>query len=134
MGSLLMHPNADIVRLGYSDFNTADTPSLMEAFDETARCHHPVNSLMAGAAMNVDDTFAQFGQYLEGTGGTFKAALHYVATDDEGRVLGVHHNGGTRNGKRLTTDCCITFTVKNNRIVEGRVHFQHQAHRDAFLA
>lgn len=129
-----MHKNADIVSRAYAAFNSADIPTLMETFDESATWHTPGSSSIAGATGNRDETFAQFGRYLEGTGGTFKAELRYVTSDAEGAVVGVHHNSGTRNGKRLSTDCCITFTVKNGRIVEGKEHFQDQANWDAFWA
>lgn len=129
-----MHRNAEVVRRGYAAFNAADIKTLTELFDEKASWHTPGGSPIAGATKNRDETFAQFGRYLEGTGGSFKAELRYVAADDEGRVVGVHHNSGTRNGRRLDTDCCITFTIRNGKIVEGKEHFQDQANWDAFWA
>ena len=53
----------------------------------------------------------------------YKAELRYVVADDDGRVVGVHHNSGTRNGKRLAFDCCIVFEIKDGRVVSGREHF-----------
>lgn len=87
---------------------------------------------MRGSTKNRDEIFAQFGRYLEGTGGTFKTELKHVTADDDGRVMGVHHNSGTRNGKVLSTDGCITFTLRNGRLVEGVAHFTDQANWDAF--
>ena len=57
------------------------------------------------------------------TGGTFKAELRHVLADDDGRVIGIHHNSGVRNGKRLDVDCCIVFELKNGRFTDGREHF-----------
>ncbi len=127
-----MHKNAEIVRRGYAAFNAADIQTLTEVFGETTRWTTPGNSPIAGVTKDREGTFAQFGRYLEGTGGTFKAELRYVTADDEGRVVGVHHNSGTRNGKRLDTDCCITFRIENGRVVEGKEHFLDQANWDAF--
>lgn len=93
-----MHRNAEIVRRAYAAFNAADIQTLTETFDEKASWHTPGSSAIAGSTKDREATFAQFGRYLEGTGGTFKAELRYVAADDEGRVVGVHYNSGTRNG------------------------------------
>ncbi len=129
-----MHKNAEIVRRGYAAFNAADIQTLTEVFDENASWHTPGRSAIAGTTKDREGTFAQFGRYLEGSGGTFKAELRYVATDDEGRVVAVHHNSGTRNGKHLDTDCCITFKLANDRVIEGKEYFQDQANWDAFWA
>lgn len=48
--------------------------------------------------------------------------------------MAVHHNSGTRNGKRLDTDCCITFQLRDGRVTEGREHFLDQANWDTFWA
>jgi ketosteroid isomerase-like protein len=58
-----------------------------------------------------------------GTGGTFKAELRHVLADDDGRVVGIHHNSGVRNGQRLDVDCSIVFEIRNGRITSGREHF-----------
>ncbi len=127
-----MHKNADLVRRGYAAFNSADLETLTRLFDENVRWTTPGQSPIAGTMANRDATFAQFGRYLEGTGGTFKADLRYVTADDEGRVVGIHHNTGARNGRRLDTECCITFRLENGRVVEAKEHFLDQANWDAF--
>ncbi len=117
-----MHKNAEIVRRAYNAFNTADMKTLTELFDENASWHTPGKSI-AGDRKGRDAVFAQFGRYGQETGGTFKAELRRVLADDEGRVVGMHHNSAERKGKRLATDCCITFELKDGRIMSGREHF-----------
>jgi uncharacterized protein len=46
-----------------------------------------------------------------------------VFTSDDGRVIGLHHNSATRNGKQLDTGCCIVFEVKDGRVISGQEHF-----------
>ncbi len=75
------------------------------------------------SAQGRDAVFGQFGRYGGDTGGIFKAELKQVFTSDDGRVIGLHHNSGERNGKRLDTDCCIVFEVANGRMMSGREHF-----------
>jgi len=112
-----------VVRRAYQAFNEADMDTLIESFDENASWHTPGRSPIAGDHIGRDAVFEQFGRYGNETGGTFKANLKYVASDDEGRVAGVHHNSAERDGKRLDTLCCIVSTLENGRIIEGREHF-----------
>lgn len=118
-----MHKNAEIVRRGYQAFNTADMKTLTEIFDENASWHTPGRGSIAGDHVGRDAVFAQFARYGAETGGTFKAELRHVLADDDGRVVGIHHNSGVRNGKRLDVDCCIVFKFKNGRVTAGREHF-----------
>jgi ketosteroid isomerase-like protein len=75
------------------------------------------------AEIGREAVFAQFGRYGQKTGGTFRAELRHVLADDEGRVVGIHHNNGVRAGKQLDVDCCIVFEFKNSRVMRGREHF-----------
>ena len=118
-----MHKNAEIVRRGYHAFNTADMNMLTELFDENASWHTPGLGSIAGDREGRDAVFTQFARYGGETEGTFKAELRHVLADDDGRVVGIHHNSGTRNGKRLDVDCCIVFELKDGRITAGWEHF-----------
>jgi len=115
--------NARIVERGYKAFNEADLGTLAEVIDENASWTTPGKSPAAGKRIGRDAVFAQFGRYGGETGGTFRAELRFVAEDDDGRVIGFHHNSGERNGKRLDTDCCIVFEVADGRITSGTEHF-----------
>ena len=81
-----------------------------------------------------DAVFAQFGRYGGDTAGTFKAALQHVLASEDGLVVGIHHNNGERNGKRLDVSCCIVFAVRDGRIVSGREHFYDLHNRDEVWA
>jgi len=118
-----MHKNAEIVRRAYQAFNMADMKTLTELFDENASWHTPGQGTIGGDRMGRAAVFAQFGRYGGETNGTFRAELRHVLADDDGRVVGIHHNSGARNGKRLDVDCCIVFELKNGRISSGREHF-----------
>lgn len=126
--------NADIVRQGYVAFNTGDLDLLTRVFSESASWHTPGRSALAGDRVGRDAVFGQFGRYVGETNGTFKAELKYVAADEQGRVVGVHHNSGERNGKTLDVDCCIVIEVKDGQVVSGREHFYDLHAWDAFWA
>ncbi len=115
--------NAQIVRQGYEAFNTADMEALTRLFAEDSSWHTPGRSSVSGDARGRDAVFARFGRYGGETGGTFKAALDQVFAAADGRVIGLHHNSGERNGRQLDSDCCIVFEVKNGQITSGREFF-----------
>jgi hypothetical protein len=122
-----MHENAAIVRRGYEALNTADLGALAELFDESASWHTPGRSPLAGDVEGRDAVFAHFGRYADETGGTFKADLKCLLTDEDGRVIGIHHNVARREDRELDVYCCIVFQLENGRIVDGREHF-HDLH------
>ncbi len=115
--------SADLIRRGYEAFNSADMETLTELFDENASWHTPGRSSIGGDFVGRDAAFQQFGRYGGDTGGTFNAELRAVIADDEGRVVGIHHNSGERNGKQLDVDCALVFEVKDGKVVDGREHF-----------
>jgi ketosteroid isomerase-like protein len=124
--------NAELVRRGYAAFNAADIDALMELIDENASWHTPGRSPIAGDYRGRDAVFGQFGRYGGETNGTFKAELEQVFTSEDGRVIGLHHNSGERNGKQLDTDCCLVFELENGRVISGREHFFDLANWDGF--
>ena len=128
------HPNAALVRRAYEAFNTADMEALTEAFDESASWHTPGRSPLAGDAEGREAVFAQFGRYVGETGGTFKATLQSVLSDDDGRVIGIHINTAERDGKQLDVYCCIVFELKDGRVTHGWEHFYDLYAWDEFWA
>lgn len=126
--------NADVVRRGYAAFNAADLATLTALMPEDASWHTPGRSRVAGDHVGRNAVFAQFGRYGGETGGTFKADLKEVFGSADGRVVAIHHNSGERNGKRLDSDCCIVFEVRNGQMVSGREHFFDLHNWDAFWA
>jgi ketosteroid isomerase-like protein len=122
-----MPGTAALVRRGYEAINAPDLETLAELFDENASWHTPGLSPLAGDAIGRAAVLAKFGRYVGETGGTFRADLQRVLTDEDGRVLGIHHNTAERNGRNLDVYCCVVFELRNCRIVDGREHF-HDLH------
>lgn len=124
--------NAEVVRRGYAAFNAADIATLTELMDQNASWHTPGRSPLAGDYVGRDAVLGHFARYGGDTGGTFEADLDEVFTSPDGRVIGLHHNSGERNGRRLDVDCCIVFQVENGRVVSGREHFYDLGSWDDF--
>ena len=115
--------NAAIVRRGYDAFNAADLEALTKIFDEGVSWHTPGRSPLAGDAEGRDAASPSSAGTLGQTGGTFKATLLRVLTDEDGRVIGIHHNTAQRDGKQLDVYCCIVFELEDGRVTDGREHF-----------
>ncbi len=115
--------NVDVVRRAYQAFNEADLDTLAQLMDESITWSTPGESSVAGVARGRDAVFAQFGRYGGETQGTFKADLLEMFEGEDGRVVGLHHNSGVRDGRQLDTDCCIVFELENGRVTSGREHF-----------
>ena len=118
-----MPGNAAIVRRGYEAFDRGDLTTLAELFGDDVSWHTPGGSPLAGDVAGREAVFARLGRYVTETGGTFRAELKRVLLDEDGRVIGIHHNVAERDGKRLDVYCCVVFEVENGRIVDGREHF-----------
>ena len=117
-----MPRNASIVRRGYQAFSTGDLKTLAGLFGDDVEWHTPGRSPLAGDVVGREAVFARLGRYLAETGGTFRAELTRVLTDEDGRVIGIHHSTAERDGKQLDVYCCIAFELENGRIVDAREH------------
>ena len=50
--------------------------------------------------------------------------MQRVLTDEDGRVIGIHHNTAERNGRKLDVYCCIVFEIKDGRLIDGWEYFE----------
>jgi ketosteroid isomerase-like protein len=126
--------NATILRRAYAAFNAGDLDTLVEIFDDSVVWHLPGRSRFADDYEGRDATLAYFGQLAQETGGTFRAELLHVLTDDEDHVIGIQRSKADRNGKHLDIGNCIVFEFKDGRVVDGREHFHDLYAWDEFWA
>ena len=115
--------NVAVMRRAYEAFNAGDMDTLIEVFDESAVWHLPGRSSMAKDYQGRDATLAYFGQLGQETGGTFRAELQGLLSDDENRVVGIQRSTADRDGKHLDVGNSIVFELRDGRIVDGREHF-----------
>lgn len=125
---------ADLVRRAYHAFNTADLDLFTTLSADGLTWETPGTSPIAGLRRGREAVYGQYGTYLGGTDGTFRAELQFVTANGEGRVIGVHRNTGKRNGKTLDSMCCIAFEVKDGKIQSGKEHFFDLYNWDRFWA
>jgi uncharacterized protein len=116
--------NVAIMQRAYDAFNSGDMDTLTEVFDENMVWHLPGRSSMAKDYQGRDATLAYFGQIGEETGGTFRAELQRLLSDDDGRVVGVQRSTADKDGKHLDVGNSIVFQLEDGRVVDGREHFE----------
>jgi uncharacterized protein len=114
---------AATVRRSYEAFNRGDLETLTELFCDDVSWHTPGRSPLAGDAVGRAAVLARLGRCVAETGGTFSADLKRVLTDEDGRVIGIHHDVAERDGKRLDVYCCTVFALEHGRIADGREHY-----------
>jgi uncharacterized protein len=117
-----MPDNAAIVRRGYQAFSRGDLTSLTELFGDDVAWHTPGRSPLAGNVVGRKAVVARLGRYVAETGGTFRADLKRLLTDEDGRVIAIQHSLAERDGKHLDVYSCIVFELENGRIVDGHEH------------
>jgi ketosteroid isomerase-like protein len=115
--------NVAIMQRAYEAFNRGDLETLNEIFDESAVWHLPGRTSMAKDYQGRDAILAYFGQLGQETGGTFRAELQHLLSDDDDRVVGIQRSSGERDGKHLDVGNCIVFQLKDGRVTDGREHF-----------
>jgi ketosteroid isomerase-like protein len=128
----LIEDNGALIRRCSRAFSDADPAAFIELFDEDACWHTPGRSPVAGDAVGRDAVYAHFERYASETDGTFRADLKRVLIDEDGKVVGIHHSIGEREGKELDVYCCVVLEVAEGRIVDGREHFDDLRAWDEF--
>jgi uncharacterized protein len=116
--------NVAIMQRAYDAFNSGDMDTLTEVFDEDMVWHLPGRSSMAKDYQGRDATLAYFAQIGEETGGTFRAELQRLLSDEDGRVVGVQRSTADKDGKHLDVGNSIVFQLEDGRVVDGREHFE----------
>ena len=119
---MAMPGNAAIVRHGYEALWSGDRTKLTELLGENVSWHTPGRSPLAGNVVGRSAVVARLGRYVAETGGTFRADLKRLLTDEDGRVIAIQHSLAERDGKHLDVYSCIVFELENGRIVDGREH------------
>src|SRR5436190_7759229 len=105
--------NVAIMQRAYDAFNSGDINTLTEIFDETAVWHLPGRSSMARDYEGRDATLAYFGQLGQQTGGTFRAELQRLLSDEDNRVVGIQRSTADRDGKHLDVVNSIVFELRD---------------------
>ena len=81
---------------------------------------------MSLAEENADVVRRGYAAFNAGDGKTLLELVDEHAswhTPGRGRVVGLHQNTATRNGRQLDVSCCLVFALKDGRVTDGREYF-----------
>ena len=133
MSSTTATGNADIVRRGYSAFQSGDLGALRDLFAADIRWHTNGRNLTAGTTDGVDATLERFGQLAAETDGTFRVDIHDVTASDD-HVVVLARASADRGGRHLEGNYTHVFHLSDGRITESWVVNEDPYAQDDFFA
>jgi ketosteroid isomerase-like protein len=123
--------NVELVRRGYTAFNSGDMATLSDIFAEDAVWHVAGSGVLSGTKQGRDAVLAYFGELGARTQGSFQANLEDIV-GGENYTVAIQQTRGENNGKTLDMATVITFVVRDGKITEGREFFEDTAKADDF--
>ena len=123
--------NVELVRRGYTAFNSGDMATLSDMFAEDAVWHVAGSGVLSGTKQGRDAVLAYFGELGARTQGSFQAKVEDIV-GGENYTVAIQHTRGENNGKTLDMATVITFVVRDGKITEGREFFEDTAKADDF--
>ena len=123
--------NVELVRRGYTAFNSGDMATLSDMFAEDAVWHVAGSGVLSGTKQGRDAILAYFGELGARTQGSFQANLEDIV-GGENHTVAIQQTRGENNGKTLDMATVIAFVVRDGKIAEGREFFEDTAKSDDF--
>ena len=123
--------NVELVRRGYTAFNSGDMATLSDMFAEDAVWHVAGSGVLSGTKQGRDAILAYFGELGARTQGHFQANVEDIV-GGENHTVAIQQTHGEANGKTLDMPTVITFVVRGGQIAEGREFFEDTAKADDF--
>jgi uncharacterized protein len=120
--------NISLVRKGYEAFSAGDMATLAELFQPNAVWHDDPMGVLPGNAEGRDAIFAIFARLAQETAGTFRATPTAMAATGD-KVFVESTATGERQGRRLTTNEVLVFTLAEGRVSE--VALYHRDHDES---
>lgn len=123
--------NVELVRRGYTAFNSGDMATLSDLFAEDAVWHVAGSGVLSGTKQGRDAILAYFGELGARTQGHFQADVQDIV-GGEAHTVAIQQTRAENNGKSLDMATVITFVVGDGKITEGREYFEDTAKADDF--
>jgi uncharacterized protein len=125
------HPNADLLRRGYTAFQNGDLDTVRSLFASDIVWHVPGASHLAGDYRGVDDTIALFVRQFEESGGTFQVELHDVVANDE-HAVALAKFSASKGGASMAENYVHVAHIAGGKLTESWIVGDNQAKVDAF--
>lgn len=117
----MAHPNEDLMREGFTAFQSGDLQKVGDFFADDIVWHVPGKSPLAGDHKGIDAVMEFFGKTMEMTGGTFKLEVHDILANDEHGVALITTTG-EREGKSLRSNGVQVIHIEGGKVTESWLH------------
>jgi len=117
----------------YDAFARADVPALADVFAADVVWHYPGTSDLSGDHVGRDAVLGFLGQFMERSGGTYRAVLREVMASEK-FASGWANDVATRDGKSLDVNAVVVFQMSDGKVVEAWHYFDDLAALDDFWA
>lgn len=112
------HPNAEVVRRGYSAFANADMEGIQNLFADDVVWHVGGRSPLTGDYRGKEAVLGFLGDLVSQTEGTYRSEVHDVMASDTHAAALVRETA-ERQGKKLDLNSVHLYHVANGRVTEG---------------
>jgi ketosteroid isomerase-like protein len=116
-GTVMSHPNEELVRKGYEAFSTGDVSSMRQLLDPDVVWHAGGRNPLSGDYRGVEEVLGFFGRTMEHTQGSFRVSIEQVLVNDDGAAV-VQRSSGERNGKSFDDRGLQLFRISDGKAVE----------------
>jgi uncharacterized protein len=121
-GTVMSHPNEELVRKGYEAFSTGDVDTLRQLLDPQVVWHAGGRNALSGDHRGVEEVLGFFGRTMEYTQGSFRVSIEEVLVNDDGAAV-VQRSSGQRNGKSFDDRGIQLFRIRDGKTVEVWQYF-----------
>jgi uncharacterized protein len=112
------HPNAEVVRRGYSAFANADMEGIQNLFADDVVWHVGGRSPLTGDYRGTENVLGFLGDLVSQTEGTYRTEVHDVIASDRHAAALVRETA-ERQGKKLDQNSVHLYHVANGKVTEG---------------
>lgn len=125
--------NSSTITGAYDAFARADVAALAAVFADDVVWHYPGTSELSGDHVGRDAVLGFLGQFIERTGGSYRAQLREVMANDE-YASGWANDVAARDGKVLDVNAVVVFRMHDDVVTEAWHYFDDLAALDDFWA
>jgi ketosteroid isomerase-like protein len=112
------HPNAEVVRRGYSAFANADMEGIQNLFADEVVWHVGGRSPLTGDYRGKEAVLGFLGDLVSQTEGTYRSEVHDVIASDTHAAALVRETA-ERQRKKLDQNSVHLYHVANGQVTEG---------------
>ena len=112
------HPSVSVIRRGYNAFATGDIDTLKELIAPDAIWYSPGKNPISGTYRGFEAILGYFGKFSALSDGQFQLEVLDIFASDQ-RGVALTRDTVTRNGKTLSWEGGVVFTLQAGKVIEA---------------